>query len=554
VSFGVEFNSLDAIIKVPLLMEDEKEVTRTSSKPKVISTARGRGNERVELRLMSEGRLFWGLGALLFLLTLLIFLPGIGGEFLRWDDDINITANPRIGSLTVENILWMFSDGSYALRYKPLSWITWAAAIAIFGESAIAMKMLNLVLHSSNAALLFALVIRLSLIMGAERSGLRSLVIGFAAFLTSAFWAIHPLRAEPVAWISGLGYPLATFFFLGGMLVFCSRKNLFSTKLKGLDFVAVGFFVLSILSYPVTVLGFIAFPAVKYFVLRSKTNSSVPVLNAATFKVLLLFSAPAFLATFAAILIRYLPSEWDAAPALQDFGLLERIIQAIHVLCIYISHTVFPFGLLPFYDEVKSLPVGGHFLVSGVVLIGLFLTLRRKLRFVTGCGVVVVFSAVPVLGITESIFNASDRYTYFLALLFSPVIMSIVLDSFGIIKDMNRVRIASVFALAFLTAFGTTTALTVPQWKDNDSFFWSAMDGAQVEENRFFLAHRWIRITIELEGWDAAGLKLELLADKEGYFFVHKTLQEHFERAMLERAASSMGGHSSAVLARPSGG
>ena len=53
---------------------------------------------------------------LLALAVWAVFWPALRGSFLHWDDGFNITEQPYLG-LGWKNIIWMFTDTSYAPRY-----------------------------------------------------------------------------------------------------------------------------------------------------------------------------------------------------------------------------------------------------------------------------------------------------------------------------------------------------------------------------------------------------------------------------------------------------
>ena len=70
-----------------------------------------------------------------------------------------------------------------------------------------------------------------------------------AALFGTLSWSLHPLRVEPVAWISGAGYPLSTFFALLTLLIFQRQLLHDHPRTK---FAALFFFALSFLSYSAT--------------------------------------------------------------------------------------------------------------------------------------------------------------------------------------------------------------------------------------------------------------------------------------------------------------
>src|SRR5437870_1707795 len=66
-------------------------------------------------------------------ITLAVFGGVCGHEFVHFDDNVTIYDNPHIKGLTRENLHWMFTDVSYARRYMPLGWLSYAVDYQLFG-------------------------------------------------------------------------------------------------------------------------------------------------------------------------------------------------------------------------------------------------------------------------------------------------------------------------------------------------------------------------------------------------------------------------------------
>src|SRR5438445_13866968 len=88
----------------------------------------------------------------LLAITLAVFGGVCGHEFVHFDDNVNIYNNPHVQGLTGENIHWMFTNASYARRYMPLGWLSYAVDYQLFGLSPCAYHIGNLLLHLVNVA------------------------------------------------------------------------------------------------------------------------------------------------------------------------------------------------------------------------------------------------------------------------------------------------------------------------------------------------------------------------------------------------------------------
>jgi Flp pilus assembly protein TadD len=126
----------------------------------------------------------------LFALPLLVFAPITeGAEFLNFDDDLYVTANPAVrAGLSVDTARWAFTNVESG-HFHPLTWLSHAADVSLFGLDAGAHHRTSLVLHALATVLCFAFWRRL----GVELGG---------ALFAAALFAVHPLRVESVAWVA----------------------------------------------------------------------------------------------------------------------------------------------------------------------------------------------------------------------------------------------------------------------------------------------------------------------------------------------------------------
>jgi hypothetical protein len=140
----------------------------------------------------------------------LLFQPILGHAFLLADDEPTIYHNDGITQLSgAAFIKWSLTDIEASLRYKPLTWWALHGIWSVAGNNPAAFHATSLVLHLANTCLLYLI---LHAVFAAEtKRGPGPWLV--PAMITLA-WAIHPLRAEPVAWAAQIAYPLATFFVL----------------------------------------------------------------------------------------------------------------------------------------------------------------------------------------------------------------------------------------------------------------------------------------------------------------------------------------------------
>ena len=142
-----------------------------------------------------------GLALGLAVLTVLVFAPVVGHDFVSLDDPAYVTANRQVRrGLTAEGFGWAWG-AEVAANWHPLTWLSHMLDCELFGLDPGGHHLTSLLLHAANAVLLFVVLRRLTGAAG------RSAVV-------AALFAVHPLHVESVAWIAERKDVLSGFFFL----------------------------------------------------------------------------------------------------------------------------------------------------------------------------------------------------------------------------------------------------------------------------------------------------------------------------------------------------
>jgi tetratricopeptide (TPR) repeat protein len=122
-------------------------------------------------------------------------------EFVSYDDRKNVYENPVVQKgLSVQAVGWAFTH-TQIMSWIPLTTLSHMLDCQMFGLRAGGHHAVNVLLHAANAVLLFLVLRRIT------GSLWRS------AFVAALF-ALHPLRAESVAWVSERKDVLSAFFFM----------------------------------------------------------------------------------------------------------------------------------------------------------------------------------------------------------------------------------------------------------------------------------------------------------------------------------------------------
>jgi protein O-mannosyl-transferase len=420
---------------------------------------------RLKHLVQSCGRLKGAL--LLMALVAAVFWPVLEFDFVGWDDDISVTQNPMITEPWSWSLVEGLFDGSMALRFKPLHWLAFRGVYGLFGLNPVAWHAFGMVLHALAAALFFSVlrVVLRRVFPGETHAG-----IDIAAWVGAALWAVHPLRVEPVAWVTGSTYPLTAVFLLAS----------YRAYLGGRFVTACLFAVGAYSSYPVGVtygLWLIATDAGLLRVAPARPWRLIePDVRRWWFKQLA-FLVPAGLAVGMTLWTRTVaPGIFDVAPPSSVVPVGDRLLMGAANLTLFVKKFLWPVGPTPNVGRLDQsvwmdASLLGAAVLTVVVLGGLALgRKRRPLAFWLGCGFVVL--ALPCLGLTEYPMPPVDRYNHLVDLILAGVVAGAGLLAWRRFKPDGPGIAAGGFAiLAVLVATVISTRSLLPAWRNTDSLF-----------------------------------------------------------------------------------
>ncbi|HTD66964.1 MAG TPA: tetratricopeptide repeat protein [Candidatus Limnocylindria bacterium] len=412
------------------------------------------------------------LTVLLIVVTLSVFSVVRQAGFVHWDDGVNIHNNPHIRGVTAGSLRWMFTDVSYIPRYMPLGWLSLAVDYDLVGEfNPATYHVGNLLLHCVNAVLVFALLKSL-LVLAARRTGraLNERALLAAAAIGALFWAIHPLRAEPVAWASARIYCVASCF------AFCAAaaylRHATGAGGQGWLWLSATCFLASLLTYPIALGLVIVLVVIDFYPLRRIALTKNGLLGPAARQVWL-EKVPFVLAGLgvaaATMWARTHSAQWIAPVSVDDFGIFARAMQVLYVWASYLWKTLAPINLTPMYTALVSFdPWSWRFMLSSVLVLGLsgvLLVQYRRWRGAAAIWICYLVLLVPMLGLTEHPHHANDRYSYIPGVLWSLVIAALLLRVW---QRRERVMVLAACG-AILFACGVASFRQASNWRNRET-------------------------------------------------------------------------------------
>lgn len=427
-------------------------------------------------------------GVLLFV-PIFVFFPTLEAGFLNWDDDVNVFNNPNVHGLTAANLEWMFTDFKHAIRYKPLSWLGWAFIYELFGLNPFGYHLANVVVHCANCLLLYVLfhrLIQIAVVDADERKDFQWFAAGGALL-----WAVHPMRVEPVSWVTGLPYGVAFLLALISTVLYLRAATTDDSRRRRIYFsLSVVAFVLASITYPI-VLGYpAALVAIEFFPLRKfskdgKLSLWIPEAKAAFLRIL-----PFALVSIAlvgwTVYGRFRFTEYWIKPAsMEDFGAIARMMQAAYVWAYYAWKPFWPTDLAPVYtDLIWNNPVDTAFVLSlalVAIVSALLIWHWKKNPCALAIWIAHLGILVPMLGLTERPHYAHDRYGIVNGALWSVAVTGVAI---WLSRKQQFRKPIYAFGIVLLIICASSSRGLLRHWQDNISFFTHMSDNLGANEYR----------------------------------------------------------------------
>jgi len=402
----------------------------------------------------------------LALVTIALYWPVTGFEFVNFDDDLYVTANPHSQSgVTVKGILWAFSN-CYSYNWQPLAWLSHMLDCELYGMYAGGHHVSSVLIHVANTLLLFGLLRRMT---GAT----------WRSAFVAALFAWHPMHVESVAWVSERKDVLSTFF---AFLTFWAYSYYVQNPNWRRYVLALISFALGLMSKPMLVSLPLLLLLFDYWPLRrseAKLTKSKKK-DQAGFKVwtrLVVEKAPFFLLAFILSCITYWAQLIKPGQATGHFTLGERVANALNSYVGYICKLAWPLDLAVFYPYRHHLPLGQ--VLGAAILLAVISALafhwRRSRPYILFGWFWYVITLVPVIGFIQvGEQSMADRYTYITSI---GLFVVIAWETSWLLEQRTRaIRIAVGFSVLLgLAGFCVLTSHQLQYWRNSVALFTHAL-------------------------------------------------------------------------------
>lgn len=326
-----------------------------------------------------------------------------GNDFIISSDDrIYITANHYIQSgYSAESIRWAFTTTCLG-NWHPLTLISHILDWKLFGANPSGHHLVNLLLHIGAVIFLFLFLHKTTHNIWSS---------AFAA----AFFALHPLRVESVAYAAERKDVLSMFFGIASIYVyaFYSENSKFSQYL-----LCLMLFTLALMSKPMLVTLPFVLMLLDYWPL-GRWQKAMDDTAGNRFKEVIKLIGEKIpfvgLTIAASILAFWAQKSIHAVISLNALPFLKRITNAMVSYAAYLGKTLWPVNLSLFYPYYSSLP---SWKVLTAILVLAVMTLVvlyyiKKLPFLFTGWFWYLGTFIPVIGLVQlGELAMADRYTY----------------------------------------------------------------------------------------------------------------------------------------------
>ncbi len=412
-------------------------------------------------------RIDWGVCFLLAAVTIAIFGRTAGFDFVNYDDTLYVYQNAQVTrGLTAGGLWHAFSQGSPA-NWDPLTTLSHMLDCQLYGLHAGGHHVTNVILHTIAVVLLFRFLRR----MTGE--------LWSSAFVAAVF-AVHPLRAESVAWVTERKDVLSGVFFmltLGAYTRYARRPGLGAYVLVLVLF-ALGLMSKAMLvTLPFLLLLLDRWPLGRFQPAADKggaTEARWPLNRIALPWRLWIEKIPLLLLSLIfSVVAGMAQNRAQAIHTDGSFPLSLRLENALHSTFVYLWELFDPARLAVYYPfPTRALPAWEWVLpavaLSGVTVVAWWWRDKRPYFLVGWLWYLAMLA--PVIGVVQLGTQArADRYTYLPQIGLSIAVIWPVARA---LSERGRWRLALLSpALLVVCVLGIACARQVSYWRDSEALW-----------------------------------------------------------------------------------
>ena len=263
---------------------------------------------------------------------------------------------------------------------------------AIWGLNPPGHHLTNIILHAVNTFLVVVTMIKLLEVVKRtttddrpSASVLSDRSILMTAGVTGLLFGLHPLHVESVAWVSERKDLLCAMFFLLSIVTYMKyvsvvsngpySRNLISRFCDKRYLLAIGFFILALLSKPMAV-------SLPFVLLILDWYPFQRIRSLKTFRDGFVEKLPFFaLSLFSSVATVLAQKSAGTVVSIGEIGLSARVLVAAKSIVAYLWKMMFPTNLIPLYTYQKNISIlSPEYLLSLIAVIGITVVCIVKIK------------------------------------------------------------------------------------------------------------------------------------------------------------------------------
>lgn len=414
--------------------------------------------------------------------VVLLYARTVGFEFIRLDDhDYTFRCLFVRDGLSAANVAEAFANLRHAAIWMPLTYVGYMLDITLFGRGMGGHHGVNVLLHALNAVLFFGLLRDVWRRRAEGADGAAAARGAWLCACAAAFWALHPLRVEPTAWIAGRKELQCGLFTLLGLRAWLRGAVPLAPARPGArwGWIALGWAgcACACLSKPTAM----CFPFLACAAARLARRGGVRAEAARWGRLAAAYLPLVLMAAGTGLVAVYSQTHADGydVRSLYTASFLLRAANALAALGIYVFETFVPVGLhvdVPF-PKGGVPPLWWLEALGGCLFAGaLAWACRRDRRDLAWCAFFFLAAVAPVLGLFGSFGREAhaDRFTYLPGLAFS--LLAVTAGGRAAAAAPRRAwRAGGACAAALLAVFAWGAWRLVPTWRTDHAVFSRAL-------------------------------------------------------------------------------
>jgi len=400
----------------------------------------------------------------LALTTLAVYWQVHTHDFIAFDDDLYVTANDNVqAGLTWQGVKWAFTT-THAYNWHPLTSISHMLDCRLFGLNPAGHHFTNVLFHIANTLLLFLVLNRMTGCL-------------WRSAFVAALFALHPLHAESVAWVSERKDVLSTFFWILTMWLYIryAERPRFIAYLPIMLALALGLMAKQMLvTLPFVLLLLDYWPLQRFTLPSQNPTHQKSTFATASFSRCFLEKLPLLaLSALASITVLLVQSKVALVKSTAQIPLAYRFGNSLVAYAKYITKMFWPTHLGILYPHpATDLPLWQVF-AAGLLLLSITIVVIRSFRTRRWLAVGWLWylgTLVPVIGLVQvGLQQMADRYTYV------PLIGLFIIIAWGPAELMGKRKyrntLLAAAAVIILSALTILTWLQLPRWKNSIALY-----------------------------------------------------------------------------------